>query len=85
VAEFLTGFEASAWSAIGAPRGTPAQIIEKLNSEINAALADPWMKARVADLGATVYTGSPAVFSKLVAEEIAKWAKVVTFANVKVE
>jgi tripartite-type tricarboxylate transporter receptor subunit TctC len=85
IAEFLPGFEASTWIAVGAPRNTPVQIIDKLNSEINAALADPKMKARVADLGATVYPGSPAVFSKLVAEEIEKWGKVIRAANIKAE
>jgi tripartite-type tricarboxylate transporter receptor subunit TctC len=85
VAEFLPGFETSAWVTIGAPRGTPIQIVGKLNSEINAALAHPKMKARVADLGATVYPGSPADFGKLIAEETEKWGKVVKFARLKPE
>ena len=85
LAEFLPGFETSAFVALGVPRNTPAQIVDKLNSEINAALADPNMKARAADLGATVYPGSPADFSKLIAEEVEKWAKVVKFAGLKPE
>jgi tripartite-type tricarboxylate transporter receptor subunit TctC len=85
VAEFLPGFETSAFVAVGVPRNTPAPIIEKLNSEINAALADPKMKARAADLGAMVYPGSPADFGKLLAEEAEKWAKVVKFASLKPE
>jgi tripartite-type tricarboxylate transporter receptor subunit TctC len=85
VAEFLPGFETSAFVAVGVPRNTPAQIVEKLNSEINAALADPKTKAAVANLGAAVYPGSPADFSKLLAEETEKWAKVVKFAGLKPE
>jgi tripartite-type tricarboxylate transporter receptor subunit TctC len=85
VAEFLPGLETSAWVAIGLPRNTPAEIIDKLNREINAALADPKMKARAADLGATVYPGSPADFDRLVAEEAERWAKVVKFAGLKPE
>jgi tripartite-type tricarboxylate transporter receptor subunit TctC len=85
VAEFLPGFETSSFVTIGAPRDTSAAIIDKLNREINAALADPKLKARVADLGATVYPGSPADFSKLIAAEAEKWAKVVRQAGVKPE
>src|SRR5262249_10148441 len=85
VAEFLPGFETSAFVAVGAPKNTPVEIVDKLNSEINAALADPKLKARVAELGATVYPGSPRDFDKLVAEEIEKWAKVVKFAGLKPE
>jgi tripartite-type tricarboxylate transporter receptor subunit TctC len=85
VADFVPGFDASAWVALGAPKNTPSQIIDKLNSEINAALADPKIKARAAELGATVLPGSPADFDKLVAEETEKWAKVVKFAGIKPE
>ena len=85
VADVLPGFEASAWVAVGAPRNTPAQIVDKLNTEINAALADPKIKARAAELGATVSPGSPANFSKMIAEETEKWAKVVKFAGIKPE
>jgi tripartite-type tricarboxylate transporter receptor subunit TctC len=85
VAEFLPGFETSAFVTVGAPRNTHAQIVDKLNSEINTALADPKMKAAVANLGATVYPGSPADFGKLLAEETEKWANVVKFAGLKPE
>jgi tripartite-type tricarboxylate transporter receptor subunit TctC len=85
VAEFLPGFETSAFVALGVARNTPTGIVDKLNTEINAALADPKMKARAAELGATVYSGSPADFSKLIAEEVEKWAKVVKFAGLKPE
>jgi tripartite-type tricarboxylate transporter receptor subunit TctC len=83
MAEFLPGYETSAFVAIGVPRNTPVQIVDKLNSEINAALAEPKMKAAAAHLGATVYPGSPADFGKLLADETEKWAKVVKFAGLK--
>ena len=83
--EFVPGYEASGWYGIGAPKATPAEIIEKLNKEINAALADPTMKARLADLGGTVFAGSPADFGKFIAEETEKWAKVVKFAGIKAD
>ena len=70
---------------IGAPKDTPAEIIDKLNKEINAGLADPKMKARLADLGGTALAGSPAEFGKLIAEETEKWAKVIKFAGIKAE
>jgi tripartite-type tricarboxylate transporter receptor subunit TctC len=85
IAEFVPGYEASAWYGIGAPRNTPAEIVRKLNQEINAGLADPKLKARLADLGGTAVSGSPADFAKLIAEETDKWAKVVKFAGIKVE
>ena len=85
VAEYLPGYEVSAWFGIGAPRNTPADIIEKLNKEINAALADPNIKARLADLGGTALAGSAADFAKLIAEETEKWAKVIRAANIKAE
>ena len=85
VGEFVPGYEASAWFGIGAPKATPAEIIEKLNKEVNAALADPRMKARIVDLGGDVLALSPADFGKLIAEETAKWAKVVKFSGVKAE
>jgi tripartite-type tricarboxylate transporter receptor subunit TctC len=85
VAEFLPGYEASGWQGIGAPKSTPAEIIDRLNKEINAALADPKIKARLADLGGTVLTGSPADFGKLIADETEKWAKVIRAANIKAE
>jgi tripartite-type tricarboxylate transporter receptor subunit TctC len=83
--EFVPGFEASAIQGIGAPRNTPAEIIDKLNKEINAGLADPGLKARFADLGASVFPVSPADFGKLMAEETEKWGKVVIFSGAKSE
>jgi tripartite-type tricarboxylate transporter receptor subunit TctC len=83
--EFVPGYEASALAGIGAPKGTPAEIIEKLNSEINAGLADPKMKSRFADLGLTPLSLSAADFAKLVVGETEKWGKVVKFANIKPE
>src|SRR5262249_49355215 len=77
---FVPGYEASGWFGLGAPKGTPVEIIDMLNKEINAALADPKMKARLADLGGTVLAGSPADFGKLIAEETEKWAKVIRAA-----
>ena len=85
VAEFVPGYEFSFWTGIGAPRNTPAEIVDKLNAEINAALADPKMKARLAEWGATALPGSPADFGKLIAEETEKWGKVVKFAGVKAD
>jgi len=85
VGEFVPGYEASGWFGIGAPKATPAEIVEKLNKEVNAALDDPKMKARLADLGGTVLPGSPADFGKLIAEDIQKWAKVVKFAGIRPE
>jgi tripartite-type tricarboxylate transporter receptor subunit TctC len=85
MAEFLPGYEATGWVGIGAPKDTPADIIDKLNREINAGLADPKMKARLADLGGTVLAPSPADFRKLIAEETEKWAKVVKFSGAKAE
>ena len=77
IAEFVPGYEASAWFGVGAPRNTPAEIIDKLNREINACLADPKLQARIADLGGIALTGSPADFGRLIVEETEKWAKVV--------
>jgi len=77
------GYETSVWSGLGAPRNTPAEIVDRLNKEINAGLADPKIKARLADLGSTPFPGSPADFERFIAEEIEKWAKVVKFAGIK--
>jgi tripartite-type tricarboxylate transporter receptor subunit TctC len=85
VAETVPGYEASSWYGIGAPRNTPPAIIAKLNQEINAALADPKLKARLDDLGALVLTGSPADFGKLVADETEKWGKVIRAANITID
>jgi tripartite-type tricarboxylate transporter receptor subunit TctC len=85
VAEFVPGYESSFWTGVGAPKNTPAEIVDKLNKEINAALADPKMKARLAELGATALPGSPADFGKLIGDETEKWAKVIKFAGIKAE
>ena len=85
VGEFVPGYEASNWYGIGAPRNTPVAVIEKLNKEVNAGLADPNMKTRLADLGGTVLAGSPADFGKLIAEETEKWGKVVKFTGIKAD
>jgi len=85
VADFLPGYEASQWYGVGAPKNTPAEIVDRLNKEINAALADPKMKARFADIGGEPLAGSPAEFGKLIAAETEKWGKVVRAANLKPE
>jgi tripartite-type tricarboxylate transporter receptor subunit TctC len=85
MAEFVPGYETSFWGGIAAPKNTPAQVVEKLNKEINAGLADPKLRARLADLGGTVLPGSPADFGKLIAEDTEKWAKVIRAANIKME
>jgi tripartite-type tricarboxylate transporter receptor subunit TctC len=85
VGEFLPGFEARGWYGIVVPKATPAEIVGKLNQEINAALADPNMKKRLTDLGVAVFAGSPADFGKFIADETEKWAKVVKFADIKAE
>jgi tripartite-type tricarboxylate transporter receptor subunit TctC len=83
IGEFVPGYESSSVNGIGAPRDTPADIVDKLNKEINAGLADPKLRAKFADLGSTVLIGSPAEYGKLLAEETAKWAKVVKFAGLR--
>jgi tripartite-type tricarboxylate transporter receptor subunit TctC len=85
IAEFVPGYEASAWFGAGAPANTPPEIVDKLNRDINACLADPKLKARIADLGGVAITGSPADFRQLIAAETEKWAKVVTFSGAKAE
>jgi tripartite-type tricarboxylate transporter receptor subunit TctC len=85
VADFVPGFETSAWAGIGAPKSTPAEIVDKLNTETNAILADPAIKARFADLGGTVLPLPPAEYAKRIAEETEKWAKVITFAGAKAD
>jgi tripartite-type tricarboxylate transporter receptor subunit TctC len=85
VREFLPGFEASNWFGVAAPRNTPPEIIDKLNKEINIALAEPDIKARLADLGAAALTGSPADFGRFIAAEAEKWSKVIRAANIKPE
>jgi tripartite-type tricarboxylate transporter receptor subunit TctC len=85
VGEFVPGYEVSSWFGIGAPTNTPEEIIDKLNGGINAALADPKIKARIAELGSMVLAGSPADFGRLIAEETEKWGRVIRAANIKAE
>jgi tripartite-type tricarboxylate transporter receptor subunit TctC len=85
LSDFVPGYEASSWYGIGAPKNTPPDILDKLNNEINAGLADPKIKARFADLGGMALSGSPTDFGKLIAEETEKWSKVIRAANIKVE
>jgi len=84
VAEYLPGYEATSWYGLGAPKGTPPEIVQKLNTEVQAILADPKTKTRFLELGATMLPGTPAEFGKLVADETEKWGKVVKFAGAKV-
>ena len=85
VSEFLPGFDAAVYYGIGAPKNTPPEIVDRLNKEINAGLADPQFKARLVELGSMVLPGSPADFGKFITNETEKWAKVVKFANIKAE
>ena len=85
VGDFVPGYEVSNWFGFGAPTNTPVEIIDKLNREVNVALADPKLKARLSDLGGMVLAGSPTDFSKLIAEETEKWAKVIKSAGIKLE
>jgi tripartite-type tricarboxylate transporter receptor subunit TctC len=85
VGEFLPGFEASAWQGVGVPKNTPTEIVDRLNKEMNAALADPKIKARLADLGSSVFSSSPADFGRFIAAETEKWGKVIRTANIKPE
>ena len=85
MAEFLPGYEASGWQGIGAPKYTPAEIIGALNTEINAVVADPQVKARFAEIGVEPMSMTPVEFGKFIAEETGKWAKVVKFADIKPE
>jgi len=85
VGEFVPGYEASLWNGFGATKGTPVEIIDKLNKEIAAVLADPEIKARIAGLGSAVFSSSPADFGKLIADDTDKWGKVIRAANIKVE
>jgi tripartite-type tricarboxylate transporter receptor subunit TctC len=85
MAEFLPGYEANGWYGVAAPKGTPPEIIETLNKQINAALADPTMRQRFTELGCGVFSGSPADFQKFIANETEKWEKVIRFAGVKAD
>ena len=85
VNDFVPGYEAISWYGIVAPKNTSSDVVDRLNKEINAALADPKIKARLADLGGTMMPGSPAQFGKFIADEAEKWGKVVKAANMKAE
>ena len=85
VDDFLPGYEASAWYGVGAPRGTPSEIVEMLNKQLNAAFADPMTRARIVDLGGTPLPGSPTDFGRFVAKEVEKWGKVVEFSGTKIK
>jgi tripartite-type tricarboxylate transporter receptor subunit TctC len=83
--DFLPGYEASSWNGLTAPRNTPAEIIDKLNREINTAMADPKIKARIVDMGGPPIIASPAEFGKIIADDTAKWAKVIEFSGAKAD
>jgi tripartite-type tricarboxylate transporter receptor subunit TctC len=85
ISEFLPGYEASAWFGVGAPKGTPAEIVEKVNQALNAAFADAAIRARIAELGGTPLPGSPADFGRMIAAEIEKWSKVVDLSGTKIK
>ena len=85
IGDVVPGYAVTGWLGVGVPKGTPAEIVERLNREVNAVLAEPAVKARMIDLGSDPITGSPADFGKLVADETEKWAKVVKFAGLKAD
>ena len=85
MSDFVPGFETSDWGGVSAPKSTPSDLVDKLNKEINTALADPKFKARLADLGAAPFPGSPAQFGTFIADETEKWGKVVRAANIKAD
>jgi tripartite-type tricarboxylate transporter receptor subunit TctC len=85
ISEFVPDYEMNAWFGVGAPKGTPAEVIDKINKAINASLADPKLKARLADLGDTPLALSPAEFGKLIADETEKWGKVIRAAKIKLD
>jgi tripartite-type tricarboxylate transporter receptor subunit TctC len=85
VAEFVPKYEASAWFGVGAPKGTPAEIIERLNQDINAGLANPAIKAKLTELGTSAVAGAPSDFSNLIVAETEKWGRVIRAANIKPE
>jgi tripartite-type tricarboxylate transporter receptor subunit TctC len=85
LAEFVLGYVSESWQGIGAPKNTPSEIIDRLNREINAVLADPKIRAKFAELGGTPVPGSPADFRKLVADEIEKWGKVIRAVGIEAE
>jgi tripartite-type tricarboxylate transporter receptor subunit TctC len=85
IGDFVPGYEAEAWLGIGAPKNTPAEIIARLSKEINAALADPKVRKRIADLGAAPLVKSPTDFAQFIAKDTEKWAKVIRLANIKAD
>jgi tripartite-type tricarboxylate transporter receptor subunit TctC len=85
VGEFLPGFEASGWIGVGTPKNTPTEIVDKLNKEINVALADPKIRARISDLGSAVFASSPVEFTNFIAADTEKWGKVIRAANIKAD
>jgi tripartite-type tricarboxylate transporter receptor subunit TctC len=85
IGEFLPGYEASAWFGVGASKGTPVEIVEKINKELNAAFADAKTRARIAELGGTPLPGSPADFGRMIAAEVEKWGKVVELSGTKIK
>ena len=85
VGDFVPGYEASGWIGVGAPKATPAEIVEKLNKEINVALADPKIRTRISDLGSAVFASSPVEFTNFIAAETEKWGKVIRAANIRPE
>ena len=85
IGDVVPGYAVTGWLGVGAPKGTPAVIVERLNREVNAALSDPAVKTRMAELGSEIFTGSPGDFAKLITEETEKWAKVVKFAGLKAD
>ena len=85
VGEFVPGYEASGWIGVGTPKATPAETVDNLNKEINAALADPKIRGRISDLGSRVFASSPAEFTNFIAAETEKWGKVIKFAGIKAE
>jgi tripartite-type tricarboxylate transporter receptor subunit TctC len=85
MAEFLPGYEANGWYGIVAPKGTPPDVVETVNKQVNAALADPATRKRFTDLGCDVFTGSPADFKTFIQAETQKWAKVIAFAGIKAD
>jgi tripartite-type tricarboxylate transporter receptor subunit TctC len=85
IADVVPGYTVTGWLGVGAPKGTPPEVIERLNREINTALANPAVKARMAELGSQIFTSSPAEFGKLISEDTEKWAKVVKYAGIKAD
>ncbi|HJY47781.1 MAG TPA: tripartite tricarboxylate transporter substrate-binding protein, partial [Stellaceae bacterium] len=83
IGEFVPGYDVSAWYGVGAPKGTPAGVIDKINKEINAGMADPKLQAQIADFGGIPFALSPADFGKFIADETEKWAKVIRALNIK--